>query len=72
MKRWISAGLLAATLMVTGCASNGYYGRNYRYDRDYRNRDYRNRNYRDRDYRDNYNRQRDHDRDRHDDRDNWR
>ncbi len=41
MKRWIGAGLLAATLMVTGCASNGYYGRNYRYDRDYRNRNYR-------------------------------
>jgi hypothetical protein len=67
MKRWISAGLLAATLMVTGCASNGYYGRNYRYDRDYRYR-----NYRDRNYRDNYDRRRDHDRDRHDDRDNWR
>ena len=27
MKRWIGAGLLAATLMVTGCAGNGYYGR---------------------------------------------
>jgi len=65
MKRWIGAGLLAATLMVTGCASNGYYGRNnYRYDRDYR---YRN-------YRDNYDRHRDHDRDRdrRDDRDYWR
>jgi hypothetical protein len=64
MKTWIGAGLLLATLMITGCASNGYYGRNYRYDRDYRNR-----NYRDRDYRDRY---RDHDRDRRDDRDNWR
>ena len=66
MKTWIGAGLLLATLMVTGCASNGYYGRNYRYDRDYRYR-----NYRDRDYRDRY---RDHDRDRdhRDDRDNWR
>jgi hypothetical protein len=56
MKRWIGAGLLAATLMITGCASNGYYGRNYRYDRDYR---YRN-------YHDNYDRHRDYDRD------NWR
>ena len=67
MKRWISAGLLAATLMVTGCASNGYYGRNYRYDRDYRYR-----NYRDGKYRDNYDRHRDYDRDRRDDRNNWR
>ena len=69
MKTWIGAGLLLATLMVTGCASNGYYGRNYRYDRDYRNR-----NYRDRDYRDRYDRHREHDRDRdrRDDRDNWR
>jgi len=69
MKTWIGEGLLLATLMVTGCASNGYYGRNYRYDRDYRNR-----NYRDRDYRDRYDRHRDHDRDRdrRDDRDNWR
>ena len=64
MKTWIGAGLLLATLLITGCASNGYYGRNYRYDRDYRNR-----NYRDRDYRD---RHRDSDRDRRDDRDNWR
>jgi hypothetical protein len=69
MKTWIGAGLLLATLMITGCASNGYYGRNYRYDRDYRNR-----NYRDRDYRDRYDRHREHDRDRdrRDDRDNWR
>jgi len=64
MKTWIGAGLLLATLMVTGCASNGYYGRNYRYDRDYRNRNYRDRDYRDRDH--------DRDRDRRDDRDNWR
>ena len=62
MRRWIGAGLLAATLTVTGCSSNGYYGRNYRYDRDYRYRYYR-------DHDDRY---RDHDRDRHDDRDNWR
>ena len=62
MKCWISAGLLAATLMVTGCVSNGGYGRNYRYDRDYR---YRN-------YRDNDDRHRDFDRDRRDDRENWR
>jgi hypothetical protein len=67
MKLWISAGLLAATLMVTGCASNGYYGRNYRNDRDYRYR-----NYRDGKYRDNYDRHRDRDRDHRDDRDNWR
>lgn len=69
MKTWIGTGLLLATLMVTGCSSNGYYGRNYRYDRDYRNR-----NYRDRNYHDNYDRHRDHDRDRNrrDDRDNWR
>ena len=66
MKTWIGAGLLLATLMATGCASNGYYGRNYRYDRDYRYR-----NYRDRDYRDRY-RDHDRDRDRRDDRDNWR
>lgn len=66
MKRWIGAGLLAATLMVTGCASNGY-GRNYRYDRDYRNR-----NYRDGHYRDNYDRHRDYDRNHRDDRNNWR
>ena len=26
MKRWIGAGLLAATLMVTGCVSNGGMG----------------------------------------------
>ena len=67
MKRWIGAGILAATLLVTGCASNGYYGRNYRYDRDYRYRNYRYRNYQDRHYRD-------HDRNRHNDRDrdNWR
>lgn len=63
MRRWISAGLLAATLLVTGCASNGYYGRNYRYDRDYRYR-----NYRDGYYRDNGDRNRD----RRDARDNWR
>ena len=64
MKTWIGMGLLLATLMVTGCASNGSYGRNYRYDRDDR---YRN-------SRDGYDRQRDHDRDRdrRDDRDNWR
>ena len=64
MKTWIGTGLLLATLMVTGCSSNGYYGRNYRYDRDYR---YRN-------YRDNDDRHRhdDRDRDRRDDRDNWR
>lgn len=49
MKRWIGAGLLAATLMVTGCVSNGGYGRNYRYDRDYRNRNYRDGHYRDND-----------------------
>jgi hypothetical protein len=61
MKRWIGAGLLAATLMVTGCASNGY-GRNYRYDRDYRNRNYR----------DHHDRHRDHDRDHRDDRNRWR
>ena len=61
MKRWIGAGLLAATLMVTGCASNGGYRRNYRYDRDYR---YRN-------YRENDDRHRQDDRGR-DDRDNWR
>jgi hypothetical protein len=61
MKRWIGAGLLAAMLMVTGCASNGYYGRNYRYDRDYRYR-----NYRDGHDRDNYAR------DHRDDRNNWR
>ena len=69
MKTWIGAGLLLATLMVTGCASNGYYGRNYRYDRDYRNR-----NYRDREYRERYDRHHDNDRDRdrRDDRDNWR
>jgi len=67
MTRWISAGLLAATLMVTGCASNGYYGRNYRYDRDYRYR-----NYRDGKYRDNYDRHRDRDRNHRYDRDNWR
>ena len=66
MKRWIGAGLLAATLLVTGCASNGY-GRNYRYDRDYRYR-----NYRDGHYRDNYDRHRDRDRDHRDDRENWR
>jgi len=42
MKLWIAWGLLAATLMVTGCATYGGYGRGYRYDRDYRyNRDYR-------------------------------
>ena len=58
MKSWIGAGLLAATLMVTGCASNGYYGRNYRYDRDYRYR-----NYRDGHYRDNGDRHRDYDHD---------
>ena len=63
MKRWIGAGLLAGMLMVTGCASNGYYGRNYRYDRDYRYRNYRDRNYRENDYR-----HRDYDRDRRDDR----
>jgi hypothetical protein len=62
MKRWIGAGLLAATLMVPGCASNGGYGRNYRYDRDYRNRNYR----------DNYDRHRDYNRDHRDDRSNWR
>jgi major membrane immunogen (membrane-anchored lipoprotein) len=71
MKRWISAGILAAILILTGCASNGYYGRNYRYDRDYRYR-----NYRDGRYRYNYDRHRDHDwyrdRDRRDDRDYWR
>jgi hypothetical protein len=52
MKRWIGAGLLAASLMVTGCANNGYYGRNYRYDRDYRYRNYRDGHYHDshRDY----------------------
>jgi len=66
MKTWIGAGLLLATLIITGCASNGYYGRNYRYDRDYRNRNYRDRDYRDR-HRDN-----DRDRDRRDDRPNWR
>ena len=66
MKRWIGAGLLAATLMVTGCASNGY-GRNYRYDRDYRNR-----NYRDGHHRNNYDRHRDYDRNHRDDRNNWR
>jgi hypothetical protein len=63
MKRWIGAGLLAATLMVTGCASNGY-GRNYRYDRDYRYRYYRDHDDRHRDY--------DRDRDHRDERDNWR
>lgn len=63
MKRWLGAGLLAATLMATGCVSNGGYGRNYRYDRDYRNR-----NYRDGHYRDNYDRHRDH----REDRNNWR
>ncbi len=61
MKRWIGAGLLAASLMVTGCAGNGYYGRNYRYDRDYRYQ-----NYRDGHYRDNYDRHHDYDHD------NWR
>ena len=66
MRMWIGTGLLLATLMVTGCASNGYYGRNYRYDRDYRYRNYRDRDYRDR------NRDHDRDRDRRDDRDNWR
>ena len=60
MKTWIVAGLLLTTLMVTGCADNGYYGRGYRYDRDYRYRNYRN----------HYDRHRDHDR--HDNRDNWR
>lgn len=63
MKRWIGAGLLAATLMVTGCASNGYYGRNYRYDRDYRYRNYRDGHYHDSHYRDNDDRHRDYDRD---------
>jgi hypothetical protein len=58
MKRWIGAGLLAASLMVTGCASHGYYGRGYRYDRDYRYQ-----NYRDSHYRDNDDRHRDYDRD---------
>jgi len=67
MKRLIGAGLLAATLMITGCASNGYYGRNYRYDRDYRNR-----NYRDGHHRNNYDRHRDYDRNHRDDRNNWR
>ena len=69
MKMWIGAGLLLATLMVTGCSSNGYYGRNYRYDRDYRYRNYRDRNYRDND---NRHRNNDRDRDRRDDHDNWR
>jgi hypothetical protein len=66
MKTWIGTGLLLATLMVTGCSSNGYYGRNYRYDR------YRYLNHHDRKYREN-NRHRDHDRDRdrRDVRDNW-
>jgi len=76
MKTWIGAGLLLATLVIAGCSSNGYYGRNYRYDHDYRYRNYRDRDYRDRHYRDNDNRHRDHDgdrdRDRRDDRDNWR
>jgi hypothetical protein len=62
MKRWIGAGLLAATLMVTGCVSNAGYSRNYRYDR-YRN-------YRDGHYPDNDDRHRD--QDRRDDRENWR
>jgi hypothetical protein len=44
--------------MVTGCASHGYYGRGYRYDRDYRYQ-----NYRDSHYRDNDDRHRDYDRD---------
>ncbi|HTM11830.1 MAG TPA: hypothetical protein VL127_02900 [Bryobacteraceae bacterium] len=74
MKTWIQAGLLLATLLVTGCASNGYYGRNYRYDRDYRYRDYRYRNYSDKYDRDHDRWHRDHDRDwdRRDDRGNWR
>jgi hypothetical protein len=63
MKRWIGAGLLAASLMVTGCANNGYYGRNYRYDRDYRYRNYRDGHYHDSHYRDNDDRHRDYDRD---------
>jgi major membrane immunogen (membrane-anchored lipoprotein) len=75
MKRWIGAGLLAATLMVTGCAGNGY-GRGYRYDRDYRYRNYRDGHYRDGHYRDGHYRDshyRDND-DRHRDydHDNWR
>jgi hypothetical protein len=70
MKRWIGAGVLAVTLMVTGCASDGYYGRAYRYDRDNRYRDHRYRNYRDGHYRNNNDRN--HDRDRRNDRDNWR
>jgi hypothetical protein len=72
MKRWIGAALLTGTLMVTGCAGNGYYGRNYSYDRDYRYRNYRDGHYRDGHYRDNDDRHRDRDRDRHDDRENWR
>ena len=66
MKTWIGTGLLLATLVVTGCSSNGYYGRSYRYDRDYRYR-----NYRDNDYRHRHD-DRDRDRDHRDDRDNWR
>ena len=76
MQRWIGLGMLAFTLLITGCAANGGYGRNYRNGRDYRyNRDYRS----DRDYRYDRDRHRDHDRRRHDsdwdrrdDRDNWR
>ncbi|HSR07127.1 MAG TPA: hypothetical protein VLM42_08260 [Bryobacteraceae bacterium] len=44
MRRWIGLGLLAATLMISGCAAyGGYgYGRDYRYGRGYRyDRDYR-------------------------------
>lgn len=68
MKRWIGAGILAATMLVTGCASNGY-GRNYRYDRDYRYRNYNDKYNRDHDR---WHRDHDRDRDRRDDRDNWR
>jgi hypothetical protein len=72
MKRWIGAGILAATLMVTGCAGNGYYGRNYRYDQNYRYRNSHDRNYRDRNYHNNDRRHRESDQDRRDDRNNWR
>jgi hypothetical protein len=65
MKRWIGAGILAVTLMATGCASDGYYGRAYRYDRDHRYRNSRDGHYRN-------NNDRNHDRDRRNDRDNWR
>jgi hypothetical protein len=65
MQKWIAVGILTASLLMTGCATTGGYGRNYRYDRDYRY----DRNYQyDRDHRNDHDRR---DRD-HNDRDNWR